>query len=226
MKRILVVEDDASILKLLVDTLKAERFDLTTASDGEKGLKIGLQIKFDLVILDVMLPTMDGFEICRNLRQNGFSSPILMLTARSEEADKVIGLELGADDYMTKPFGVRELVARVRALLRRRPETLSRIEETKIDDLYVNFTEQEIRKGKKPLSMRSKEFQILRYFVEREGKVISRSQLLDDVWGYDVTPTTRTVDNYILSIRKKIEPDPAHPQHLLTIHTAGYKYVK
>jgi DNA-binding response OmpR family regulator len=226
MKRILIVEDDASILRLLIDTLKAERFDITTASDGEAGYKIARQKKFDLIILDVMLPSMDGFEICKNLRNNNITSPILMLTAKGEEVDKVVGLEIGADDYMTKPFGVRELIARVHALLRRQAEICSLVQETTIGDLYVNFKEQEIRKGKKILSMRAKEFQLLRYFVEREGEVISRSRLLDDVWGYEVTPTTRTVDNYILSIRKKIESDPAHPKHLLTIHTVGYKFVK
>ncbi|MGD0338503.1 MAG: response regulator transcription factor [Bacteroidota bacterium] len=226
MKRILIVEDDASILRLLIDTLKTERFDITTASDGEAGYKIARQKKFDLIILDVMLPSMDGFEICKNLRNNNIASPILMLTAKGEEVDKVIGLEIGADDYMTKPFGVRELIARVHALLRRQTEIHSKIEETTIGDLYVNFKQQEVCKGKKTISMRAKEFQLLRYFVEREGEVISRSQLLDDVWGYEVTPTTRTVDNYILSIRKKIETDPAHPIHLLTIHTVGYKFVK
>ncbi len=226
MRKILVIEDDASILKLLVDTLRAEKFEVITASDGQKGYTIARQKKFDVIILDVMLPSKDGFAVCKELRSDHLATPILMLTAKGEEADKVVGLELGADDYMTKPFGVRELVARVHALLRRHADVCAHIEETSFGDIYVNFREQEIRKGKKTLSMRAREFLLLKYFIEREGEVISRDRLLDDIWGYDVTPTTRTVDNYILSIRKKIETDPARPEHLLTIHTVGYKFLK
>ena len=173
-----------------------------------------------------MLPNKNGKEICRDLRSAGVQTPILMLTSKKQEADKVLGLEIGADDYMTKPFSLPELIARVKALLRRQAEIHSEISETHFGDVDIDFSKQEATKGKKKLKLSAKEFQLLKYFVEREGKVISRDTLLDEVWGYDVMPTTRTVDNYILSLRKKIEPVPSKPRHLLTVHTSGYKFVK
>lgn len=153
-------------------------------------------------------------------------TPILMLTAKGKEVDKVLGLEIGADDYMTKPFSVRELLARVKALLRRQKEPSFEITDATFGDIYVNFETQEARKGKKELQLSAKEFAVLRYLLQREGKVVSRQKLLEEVWGFEVTPTTRTVDNYILSLRKKIESDPSKPKHLLTVHTAGYRFVK
>jgi DNA-binding response OmpR family regulator len=226
MKRILIVEDDAAILRGLTDNLKAEHFEVVSAADGQEGYETAKKRKCDLIILDVMLPTVSGFEICKQLRMDGVQTPILMLTGKGEEVDKVLGLELGADDYVTKPFSIKELIARVRSILRRQSEIRTEIAETTFGDVYVDFKKQEATRGKKQLDMSAKEFQLLKDFVEREGEVISRSQLLDDVWGYDAMPTTRTVDNYVLSLRKQIEVDPSKPKHLLTVHTAGYKFVK
>lgn len=226
MKRILVIEDDPSILRGLIDNLKVEHFDVHPESDGEKGFDVARKKKFDLILLDVMLPNMNGYEICKQLRSGGVQSPILMLTGKGEELDKVLGLELGADDYVTKPFSVRELIARIKSLLRRQTDIRSEIMETSFGDVHVDFKKQELKKGKKKQKMSAKEFELLKYFVEREGEVVTRARLLDDVWGFDVTPTTRTVDNYILSLRKKIESSPSKPKHLVTVHTAGYKFVR
>ncbi|MCX6142769.1 MAG: response regulator transcription factor [Ignavibacteriales bacterium] len=226
MKRVLIVEDDKAILRGLVDSFKAEHFEVETSTDGELGYSIAKKNKCDILILDVMLPRMNGFDICRQLRSDGVKTPILMLTGKGEEIDKVMGLELGADDYLTKPFSIKELLARVKALLRRQADIHTEMTEATFGDVYVDFKKQEAVKGKRKLDLTAKEFQLLKYFVEREGDVISRNQLLDDVWGYQAMPTTRTVDNYILSLRKKIESSSAKPKHLLTIHTAGYKFVR
>lgn len=226
MKTILVIEDDPSIQRGLHDALTDEHFSVLSAYDGEKGFLMAKRESLSLIILDLMLPSKNGREICRDLRSAGVQTPILMLTSKKQEADKVLGLEIGADDYMTKPFSIRELLARVKALLRRQSAMHSAISETTFGDVYVDFEKQEARKGKKKLRLSSREFQLLKYFVEREGKVISRNMLLDDVWGYEVTPTTRTIDNYVLSLRKKVETNPSKPAHLITIHTAGYKFVK
>lgn len=226
MKRILIVEDDRAILRGLMDNLQADHFAVVMESDGEKGFQRAAKERFDLVILDVMLPGLDGFEVCRRLRASKVTVPILMLTGKGQEVDKVLGLELGADDYVTKPFSVREVIARIKALLRRNAEMVSRFEETEIGDVHVDFRRLEASRGKKKLKMSAKEFELLRYFVEREGVVVTREQLLNDVWGYESLPTTRTVDNYILTLRKKIEPVPSKPKHLITVHTAGYKFLR
>jgi DNA-binding response OmpR family regulator len=209
-----------------MDNLKAEHYEVTGVSDGMKGYQSAKKRHFDLIILDIMLPSMNGMEICKQLRSEGMQTPILMLTSKKGEVDKVMGLEFGADDYVTKPFSILELLARIKALLRRQTEIKNQLTEYSFDDIYLDFKKQEARKGKKILDLTAKEFELIQYFVEREGIVISRSQLLDDVWGYESLPTTRTVDNYILSLRKKLESSPSHPKHLLTIHTAGYKFVK
>jgi DNA-binding response OmpR family regulator len=226
MKTIILVEDDPAILKGLEAALTEEHYRVLTAADGEKGLNLIRREKADLVILDVMLPKKDGFEICRELRGSGDSVPILFLTSRKEEVDRVLGLELGADDYVTKPFSVRELQARIRARLRRAGEIRRELEEYSFGDVHVDFRKHEVTKGTDPVQLSARELEVLKYFIQREGEVVTRDALLDDVWGYDTFPTTRTVDNYILSIRKKIEKDPAHPVHLLTIHSAGYKFTK
>ena len=226
MKTILIIEDDPAIQQGLHDALTEEHYSILASTDGEKGYKMAKRETVALIILDLMLPNKNGKEICADLRTAGVQTPILMLTSKKQETDKVLGLEIGADDYMTKPFSLRELIARVKALLRRQSEIQSTINETHFGDVHVDFGKQEGAKGKKKLKLSAKEFQLLKYFVEREGKVISRDMLLDDVWGYDVTPTTRTVDNYILFLRKKIETVPSKPKHLLTVHTAGYKFVK
>ncbi len=226
MTTILIIEDDPAILRGLQEGLAEERMTILTAVDGEKGFRIAIREHIDLIILDIMLPSKNGIEICRDLRNKGNHTPILMLTSKRHEADKVLGLEIGADDYMTKPFGIRELIARIHALLRRKQSVNGITQTAEFGDVSVDFIKQELMKGKKPVKLTSKEFQLLKYFVEHHGNVISRDQLLDDIWGYDVTPTTRTVDNYILSLRKKIEKHPSKPKHLITIHTAGYKFTK
>jgi DNA-binding response OmpR family regulator len=226
MKRILIVEDDKAILRGLVDSFKAEHFDVETSADGEEAYKLAKRNRFDSIILDVMLPGLNGFDICKQLRLDGVKTPILMLTGKGEEIDKVMGLELGADDYVTKPFSVKELIARIKALLRRQSDIHSELTETSFADVVVDFKKQDATRGKKKLDLTAKEFQLLKYFAEREGEVITRNQLLDEVWGYEAMPTTRTVDNYILSLRKKIEQHPSKPKHLLTVHTAGYKFVR
>ncbi len=226
MKNILIVEDDPAILKGLEAALHEEHYHVLTAADGEKGLAMAKREKADLIILDVMLPKKDGFEVCRELRSAGVDTPIVFLTSRKEEVDRVLGLELGGDDYMTKPFSVRELKARIKARLRRTTEIRREIEEYSFGDVHVDFRKHEASLGSKPVKLSAKELEVLKYFIQREGEVITRDALLDDVWGYDTFPTTRTVDNYILTLRKKIEKDPAHPEHLLTVHSAGYKFTK
>jgi DNA-binding response OmpR family regulator len=226
MKKILVVEDDPAISKGLIENLEQEHYKVVSADDGEKGYKMAKRENPDLIILDIMLPSKNGYEICQDLRKENIATPIIMLTGKGEEADKVLGLELGADDYVTKPFSIRELLARVRAVLRRKFEVEYDISEYSFADVHFDFKKMEARKGKKQLKMSAKEFEILKFFAKREGQVIARNTLLDEVWGYEVYPTTRTVDNYILSVRKKIEDNPSRPKHLLTVHTAGYKFIK
>lgn len=226
MKKILVVEDDPAILKGLATSLESAGYSIISASDGEEGFKLGKTLNIDIIILDVMLPNKDGFEICSDLRKDGINTPILMLTSKKEEIDKVLGLEIGADDYMTKPFSVRELQARIKAILRRKSEITKNIDECSFDGISLDFKKMEAFKNKEPIKLSSLEFKILKYLIEKEGEVISRDKLLDDVWGYEAFPTTRTVDNYILSIRKKIENNPAEPVHILTVHKSGYKFVK
>jgi DNA-binding response OmpR family regulator len=226
MTKILIIEDDPAILRGLQEGLSEERMTMLTATDGEKGFRLAIREQIDLIILDIMLPGKNGIEICRDLRNKGNHTPILMLTSKKHESDKVLGLEIGADDYMTKPFGMRELIARIHALLRRKQNVQGTLQTSKFGAISVDFVKQELYKGKKAVKLSAKEFQLLKYFVEHPGDVISRDQLLDDIWGYDITPTTRTVDNYILSLRKKIEQNPSNPRHLITIHTAGYKFLK
>ena len=172
-----------------------------------------------------MLPKLSGYEICRKVRGEGLTTPILMLTARGEEADRVLGLDLGADDFVTKPFSVRELMARVRALLRRAHPPKALPDELRFDDVQVDFRRYEARKGEKPLEMTRKEFGVLRLLAARSGEVVTREDLLNEVWGYENYPTTRTVDNHIALLRSKLEQDPSEPRHLLTVHGVGYKFV-
>jgi DNA-binding response OmpR family regulator len=225
MSRILVIEDDLAILRGLKDNFLAEGFEVLVAEDGAEGYRLAREGNPDLIILDLMLPALSGYEICRKLRDNGDSVLILMLTARGEEADRILGLDLGADDYVTKPFSIRELKARVRALLRRSdaasapPDTLS------FGDVVVDFPQYAARKGGEAVEMTPKEFGVLRYLAARPGEVISRYELLEEVWGYGKFPTTRTVDNHIAALRAKLEDDPAEPRYLQTVHRVGYKFV-
>ena len=225
MSRILVVEDDPAILLGLSDNLKLESHEVVTATDGETAHRLMSEAKPDLVILDVMLPKLGGYELCRRLRSEGSTVPILMLTARGEESDRVHGLDLGADDYVTKPFSLRELLARVRALLRRAHPPLSLPDEARFDDVVVDFRRYEARRGSTPLKLTRKEFGTLRLLVARAGEVVTRTDLLEEVWEYTNYPTTRTVDNHVASLRAKIERDASNPRHLLTVHGVGYKFV-
>lgn len=226
MKKILIIEDDPAISKGLEITLTEQHYEVLSESDGERGFRKALRENTDLILLDLMLPSKNGMDICKDLRAAGVEVPILMLTSKKEEMDKVLGLEMGADDYVTKPFSIRELSARVKALLRRKSDLIKDIEEINFGDVLIDFKKHEATKNKISLNLNATEFKIIKYFVQHEGEVISRDQFLDDVWGYDSYPTTRTVDNYILSIRKQIETDPSKPKHLLTIYKSGYKFVK
>jgi DNA-binding response OmpR family regulator len=227
MHRILVIEDDASILRGLSDNLVFESYEVLTASDGESGYRLMREKDPDLVILDLMLPRMSGYEVCRKARSEGLTTPIIMLTARGEEADRILGLDIGADDYVSKPFSIRELLARVRAHLRRRQAgEASTPDILQFDDVVIDFMRYEARKRSKTVDMTRKEFGVLRYLVARAGAVVTRDELLNEVWGYDATPTTRTVDNHLASLRSKLEDVPSQPRHLLTIHGVGYKWVE
>jgi DNA-binding response OmpR family regulator len=223
--RVLVVEDDPAILRGLTDNLRYEHYEVLTSNDGEAALERIRTEQPDLVILDLMLPRMSGYEICRKVREEGLTVPILMLTARGEEADRVLGLDIGADDYVTKPFSIRELLARVRALLRRMSTTPSLPETIAFDDVEIDFRRYEARCKGEELRLTRKEFGLLRLLASRSGEVVSRETLLEEVWGYERFPTTRTVDNHVASLRSKLERDPADPRHLLTVHGVGYRWV-
>jgi len=227
--RILVVEDEPAIRRGLADNLARELHEVLTAADGETGYHLIKEKKPDLVILDLMLPRLSGYEVCRQVRAEGIATPILMLTARGEEGDLVIGLDLGADDYVTKPFSVRELLARVRALLRRGQPQSALVDELTVGDVSIDFRRYEARRAgtprDTPLEMTRREFQILRALVSRAGEVVTREELLNQVWGLEVYPTSRTVDNHIAGLRAKLERDPAEPRHLLTVRGVGYKWV-
>jgi DNA-binding response OmpR family regulator len=225
MPTILLVEDEYPMRVALDDAFRHYGYEVVSASDGEAGLKLVEEKKPDLVILDVMLPHMDGFEVCKQLRQQGFMRPILMLTARSHEVDKVIGLELGADDYVTKPFGDRELLARVKALLRRSGHEPSELGNYRFGNVDIDFTHFTAKKNSGSLRLTSTEFSLLCLLISQKGKVLTREELLNKVWGYEFFPQSRTVDNHILRLRQKLEDDPNHPRHILTIHGLGYKFV-
>jgi len=225
MSRILVVEDDAAILRGLADNLAFDSHEVLTATDGESACTLIRDKHPDLIILDLMLPRLSGYEVCRQVRGEGIATPIVMLTARGEEADRVLGLDLGADDYVTKPFSIRELLARVRAILRRVHPATRMPDEMRFDDVVIDFRRYEARKGTLVLEMTRKEFGVLRLLASRVGEVVTRDELLNEVWGYESTPTTRTVDNHIASLRAKLEASPAQPRHLLTMHGVGYKWV-
>ena len=226
MKKILIIEDDPAIITGLEESLEEEHFKISTSMDGQMGYEKAKSEKFDLIILDLLLPGKNGIDVCRDLRSEGVNTPIIMLTVKKEELDQVLGLELGADDYMTKPFSLRVLLAKIKAILRRKSEIVSDIEEYSFGDVYINFKAQEATKNKKPIDLTTMEFKLLKYLCQRENVVIDRDTMLDEVWGYDNFPNTRTVDNFISSLRKKIEDDPSHPDHLVTVHGAGYKFIK
>jgi DNA-binding response OmpR family regulator len=225
MARILLVEDEPQMQRGLRDNLEFEGHDVTVAGDGNCGYQILVREAFDLVILDVMLPQMSGFDVVRKSREKGIRTPILMLTAKGEEIDKVLGLELGADDYVTKPFSLRELIARVNALLRRTVPLGAADTMMTLGDVTVNFAGYSGSKNGKEFSMTPKEFEILKYLWQHRNETVSRDDLLTNVWGYDESVSTRTIDNFILKIRQKIEDDFAHPKIVITIHGTGYKLI-
>ncbi|MCG6948085.1 MAG: response regulator transcription factor [Acidobacteria bacterium] len=226
MSRVLVVEDDEAMAVALRDGFTYEGHEVTVARDGEAGLELARDSSPDIMILDVMLPKMTGLEVCRTLRGEGSELPIIMLTARGQEIDKVLGLKLGADDYVTKPFSFMELMARVEAVLRRsQPGGNAKGEVFDFGGVTVDLDHHEARKGDQELDLTPREFRLLGYFLAHQGEVVSREELLDAVWGYDTIPFTRTVDTHIAKLRKKIEDDPSDPQHLITVHRLGYKFV-
>jgi len=212
------------MLRGLEDNLQFEGYQTVTAGDGKKGLALALSEAPDLILLDVMMPGMSGWDLCRELRQRGLDVPVIMLTARGEEVDRVLGLELGADDYVTKPFSLRELMARIRAVLRR-PGPRQKFEEFAFGTVRVHLRARQAFKGGHEVRLTRKEFDLLRYLVEHPGEVITRDRLLDEVWGYERFPTTRTVDTHILRLRQKFEDDPERPTHILTAHGQGYRFV-
>ena len=224
MKRLLIVEDEPGLVLTLTDRLGREGYSVESAQDGRSGLERALQEPFDLVLLDVMLPGQNGFDVLRDLRQHGIETPVIMLTARGQVVDKVVGLKLGADDYVTKPFEMVELLARIEAKLRRGPVSIHPAEGHQFGDIRIDFRKAEITKAGTALDLSAREFQLLRYFVEHRGATLSREELLNEVWGYNSMPSTRTVDVHVAWLRQKIEPNPRHPQYILTVHGLGYKF--
>ena len=223
--KILIVEDEPNMVAGLRDNFEFEGYTVITARDGVEGLQRALDESPDLVVLDVMMPRMSGLEVCKQLRAKRGSIPIIMLTARGQEVDKVVGLELGADDYVTKPFSIRELLARVKAVLRRTAVVPKEMEQHSFADIEVDLKRCRVLKSGKALEVSSKEFELLKYFICHSGEILSRDRLLEEVWGYDNYPTTRTVDTHLVRLRQKLEPDPEQPQYFLTVHGTGYRFV-
>jgi two-component system alkaline phosphatase synthesis response regulator PhoP len=223
MTRILIVEDEPGIALGLEDDLKMEGYEVDVLADGNAACRRALDTPYDLILLDVMLPGKDGFDVCRELRRRGFRSPILMLTAKSQEAEKVMGLELGADDYMTKPFGTRELRARIKVLLRRGHED-SPMDIYSFDGLEVDFVRAELRKGGQAMELTPIEFKLLSVFIRSRGRVLTREQLLAGAWSPETFASDRVVDNHIANLRKKIEPDPTSPRYLRNVRGLGYRF--
>ena len=224
MPRVLIVEDDAAMATALKDGFTYEGYEVALARDGEAGLKAVRETAPDVLVLDVMLPKLSGLDVCKRLRSEGSNVPIIMLTARGQEIDKVLGLKLGADDYVTKPFGLMELMARVEALMRRSSGGSSHAEVYGFGDVVVDFKKAELKKRGNPVEVTARELKLLEYFIAHRGEVVPRDRLLDQVWEYDDVPLTRTVDMHVAKLRKKIENDPADPKFIVTVHRMGYKF--
>jgi two-component system alkaline phosphatase synthesis response regulator PhoP len=229
-KRVLLVEDEPGLVMTLTDRLMAEGFDVESVSTAPRGIEAGSNAPFDVILLDVMLPGGSGFEVCRTLRDKGVQTPILMLTARGQVVDRVVGLKLGADDYLVKPFEMAELLARIEALMRRAavaaPAAGAASEgAVRFGDVTVDFRRAEVSKAGATVELSAREFKLLKYFVEHRGATLSRDELLNEVWGYNAMPSTRTVDVHVAWLRQKIEDNPRHPQFVLTVHGLGYKFV-
>ncbi len=227
-KKVLIVEDDTSLAIALREGFTTEGYDVTSAADGVRALERARQVQPDLMILDIMLPKISGLDVCRMLRNEGSDVPIIMLTARGQEIDKVLGLKLGADDYVTKPFSLLELLARAETVMRRRLPKFHSAQQKQTSFVFgpikVDLARHEVKRNGTPLKMTSREFMLLQYFIENRGRVVTRDELLNDVWGYQALPFTRTVDTHVAKLRKKIEEDPHDPRHLITVHRLGYKF--
>ncbi len=223
--KILIVEDEPNMVAGLRDNFEYEGYQVITATDGVEGLERALADSPDLVVLDVMMPRMSGLDVCKRLKARRPSIPVIMLTARGQEVDKVVGLELGADDYVTKPFSIRELLARVKAVLRRAHTVPREQERFSFADIEIDLRTHQVRRSGKAVEFSSREFELLKYFLCHPGETVSRDRLLDEVWGYNRYPTTRTVDVHIVRLRQKLEPNPEEPRFILTVHGVGYKFV-
>ena len=227
--RILLVEDEPGLVLTLSDRLRREGFTVDTAGDGESGLEKAATGTFDLVLLDVMLPRKNGFDVLRDLRQRAVDTPVIMLTARGQVVDTVVGLKLGADDYLSKPFEMMELLARIEARLRRRAVPAAAApapaDGYQFGEVRIDYRSAEVFRGGEPIDLSAREYQLLRHMIEHRGAIVSRDQLLNEVWGYNAMPSTRTVDVHVAWLRQKIEPNPKHPQFLLTVHGLGYKFI-
>jgi two-component system alkaline phosphatase synthesis response regulator PhoP len=224
-RRILLVEDEPGLVLTLTDRLKGEGYDVESVRDGAAGLARASEGGFDLVLLDVMLPGMSGFDVCQTLRQRGIDTPIVMLTARGQLVDRVVGLKIGADDYIPKPFEMAELVARIEARLRRTPPAApAAADGYQFGDVRVDFRRAEVEREGRLIELSAREFQLLRYFIEHRGAALSRDELLNEVWGYHAMPSTRTVDVHVAWLRQKIEPNAKRPQFILTVHGIGYRF--
>ncbi len=224
MKRLLLIEDEPGLVLTLTDRLVREGYAVESSTDGESGLERAAGEAFDLVILDVMLPRLGGFDVLKELRRRNVETPVIMLTARGQVVDRVVGLKLGADDYVTKPFEMVELLARVEAKLRRAPVTPHPSEGYQFGGVRVDFRRAEVTREGQPLELSAREFQLLKYFIEHRGATLTREELLNEVWGYNAMPSTRTVDVHVAWLRQKIEPNPRHPQFVITVHGMGYKF--
>lgn len=222
--RILLVEDEAALITMLRDRLRKEGFDVAIAKDGNAGLEMALRDEFNLILLDVMLPGQSGLSVCQKIRATGSAVPILMLTARRQTVDKVAGLRTGADDYLTKPFQMAELLARIDALIRRSGSAVPFRDQHRFDDLFVDLRKAEVKRDGHVIQMSAKEFQLLRYFIEHMGALVSRDELLREVWGYGVVPSSRTVDVHVAALRQKLEKDPRNPRLISTIVGLGYRF--
>ncbi len=223
MPRILIVDDEPEMVRGLEDNFRFEGYQTLAATTGKEGLALAVREAPDLILLDIMMPEVSGWDVLRALRQKGLDVPVIMLSARGEEVDRVLGLELGADDYVTKPFSLRELLARVRAVLRR-PGPRVKFEEFAFGDVRIRLRGRQVFKAGQEVRLTRKEFDLLRYLVEHQGEVVTRDRLLDEVWGYERFPTTRTVDTHILRLRQKFEKDPERPAWILTVHGQGYRF--
>jgi DNA-binding response OmpR family regulator len=224
MRKVLIVEDDEAMSVALCDGFQYEGYAVALAKDGEAGLRLATAERPDLILLDVMLPKMNGLDVCKQLRSGGNGVPIIMLTARGQEIDKVLGLKLGADDYITKPFGFMELLARAEAVLRRSSGQAAPLAVCRFGDVEVDFKRHEASKGGRAIELSPREFELVAFFVQHRGEVVTRETLLDAVWGYNSIPLTRTVDMHIAKLRKKVEDNPADPRHIVTVHRLGYKF--